>query len=67
MKRKRSWSCNVVCGRVRCLQDVYSIGGYADGQLKNTEGVEIKEKEGVVYIDDYQPARTRSEQPKSGE
>lgn len=43
----------------RCLQDVYSIGGYRDGKLHNTDGVDIKEKDGVVYIDDYQPARPR--------
>jgi hypothetical protein len=40
---------------LRCLQELYTIGKYADGDLQNKEGVEIKEKDGVVYIDNYQP------------
>nr|KAG5688621.1 hypothetical protein BaRGS_033437 [Batillaria attramentaria] len=44
----------------RCLQEVYSIGGYADGRLHNTDGVEIKVKDGVTFIDDYQPPRPAS-------
>ncbi|XP_070176718.1 uncharacterized protein [Littorina saxatilis] len=50
----------------RCLQEMYSIGGYADGDLTNKEGVEIKEKNGVVYIDDYQPVKSSSGQGESG-
>lgn len=33
------------------------MGGYIDGKLGNTQSVEIKEKNGVVYIDDYQPVQ----------
>ena len=40
----------------RCLQELYTVGGYADGQLANREGVEVKEKDGVVFIDNYQPS-----------
>ena len=61
--------CVRACVRIyaRCLQEVYSIGGYADGELKNKEGVEIKEKEGVVYIDDYRPLKPASGQGETGE
>ena len=65
----RACVCACVCVRIctRCLQEVYSIGGYADGELKNKEGVEIKEKEGVVYIDDYRPPKPASGQGETGE
>ncbi|KAL8612771.1 hypothetical protein ACOMHN_033441 [Nucella lapillus] len=39
----------------RCLQELCSTGGYADGDIANKAGVEVKEKDSVVYIDDYQP------------
>ncbi|KAL8612768.1 hypothetical protein ACOMHN_033438 [Nucella lapillus] len=39
----------------RCLQELCSIGGYADGDIANKAGVEVKEKDSMVYIDDYQP------------
>ena len=38
-----------------------------DGELKNKEGVEIKEKDGVVYIDDYQPVKHKAGEGESGE
>nr|KAG5703046.1 hypothetical protein BaRGS_016207 [Batillaria attramentaria] len=50
----------------RCLQEVYSIGGYADGRLQNADGVEIKVKDGVTYIDDYQPPRPAAASSASG-
>ena len=55
------------CLRARCLQEIYSIGGYTNGELRNKEGVEIKEKEGVVYIDDYQPAKPTAGHGEAGE
>ncbi|XP_076436950.1 uncharacterized protein LOC143276323 isoform X2 [Babylonia areolata] len=39
----------------RCLQELYSVGGYTDGDITNKAGVKIEESEGVAYIDDYQP------------
>ncbi|XP_046373884.2 uncharacterized protein LOC124147265 [Haliotis rufescens] len=50
-------------GALRCLDDLYTIGGYKDGMLQNTEGVEIKTKDGMVYIENYQ-ARVSMEKPK---
>ena len=37
------------------LQDLYNIGKYKNGQLNVKEGVEIKEEEGLAYVDDYKP------------
>ncbi|XP_071082483.1 uncharacterized protein [Haliotis cracherodii] len=50
-------------GALRCLDDLYTIGGYKDGMLQNTEGVEIKTKDGMVYIENYQ-TRVSMEKPK---
>ncbi|XP_067651773.1 uncharacterized protein [Haliotis asinina] len=40
-------------GALICLDDLYTIGGYKKGALQNTDGVEIKMKDGVTFIDDY--------------
>ncbi|XP_053402761.1 uncharacterized protein LOC123549024 [Mercenaria mercenaria] len=44
---------NETVGALECLQDLYSVGGYKDGKLTNKDGVDIKMKDGVTYIDDY--------------
>ena len=40
---------------VYAMQDLFNIGHYENGQLNNKEGVEIKEEEGLAYVDDYKP------------
>ncbi|XP_053401722.1 uncharacterized protein LOC123549025 [Mercenaria mercenaria] len=44
---------NETVGALECMQDLYSVGGYKDGKLTNKDGVDIKMKDGVTYIDDY--------------
>lgn len=41
-------------GALQCMQDIYTVGKYKNGKLMNHEGVNIKEEEGITYIDDYQ-------------
>ena len=40
---------------LEAMQDLYNIGKYENGKLIVKEGVEIKEEEGLAYIDDYKP------------
>ncbi|XP_067652722.1 uncharacterized protein [Haliotis asinina] len=56
-------SSNETTGAFRCMEDLYTIGGYKDGILKNSEGAEIQMKDGRAYIENYQ-TRLAVEQPK---
>ena len=39
-----------------CFKDLFTIGGYENGDLKFKDNVEIKISEkGVKYIENYQP------------
>merc|ERR1719285_1121975 len=49
----------------RCLQELYSIGGYEDGDLKNTEGVEVLSKDGMKFIENYTPRGTKAKKGKN--
>ena len=42
-------------GALEAMQDLYNIGQYQNGELTVKDGVEIKEEEGLAYIDDYKP------------
>ena len=42
-------------GALQCMADLYQIGLYKDNTILNKQGVEIKTKAGLTYIDDYQP------------
>ncbi|XP_060597599.1 uncharacterized protein LOC132751461 [Ruditapes philippinarum] len=44
---------NETTGALACLQDLYCVGGYKDGDLTNKDGVDIVKEEHVTYIDDY--------------
>ncbi|XP_041376475.1 uncharacterized protein LOC121388978 [Gigantopelta aegis] len=41
-------------GALKCMEDLYQIGQYKDNTILNTQGVEIKTRAGMTFIDDYQ-------------
>ncbi|XP_050418266.2 uncharacterized protein LOC126831681 isoform X1 [Patella vulgata] len=47
-------------GALKAMEELYNIGGYEDGKLKNTEGVEVKSRAGMTFIEDYQPQTDKS-------
>ena len=48
------------------MQDLYDVGKYNNGQLLRTDGVVIKEEDGLSYIDDYGPQETDISGAKDG-
>ncbi|KAK6165489.1 hypothetical protein SNE40_022408 [Patella caerulea] len=44
-------------GALKAMEELYNIGGYEEGKLKNTEGVEVKTRAGMTFIEDYKPKR----------
>ena len=42
-------------GALRCMEDLYQIGQYKNNTIQNKDGVEIKTKAGMTFIDDYKP------------
>ena len=51
-------SGNETVGALECMEDIYNIGKYKDGDLQNKEGVIIPEEEdGLILIQDYKASR----------
>ncbi|XP_045192722.2 uncharacterized protein LOC123549023 [Mercenaria mercenaria] len=54
---------NETVDALECMQDLFRVGGFKDGKLTNKDGVDIKTKDGVTYIDDYRVnAREKSDE-----
>ncbi|XP_041376421.1 uncharacterized protein LOC121388940 [Gigantopelta aegis] len=49
-------------GALKCMEDLYQIGQYENNTILNTQGVEIKTRAGMTFIDDYK----QSSQNESG-
>ena len=56
---------NETIGALECIQDLYRVGGYKDGDLTFKTGVDIVKEESITYIDDYKVS-TRQQSEMEG-